>query len=226
MEKMTCSNILRTLSIQSKILFIVLFFSVVIIQAQEKDYKRYNEKSGIIEYKVSGEQNGTETIYFDNYGMKEAKYSDIIIEMFGIKQKDKKAVYLDGYWQYTIDLLKNAGTKREDDMLKQLVESSDEELVDIGMKMFISMGGEKIGQETFLGKACDVWQIESMGSRILIWNYIPLKTVVDMMGMKITYEATSIKINVDIPDDKIDIPENIEYKEFDLDQFQNLMEGL
>jgi len=51
MEKMTCSNILRTLSIQSKILFIVLFFSVVIIQAQEKDYKRYNEKSGIIEYK-------------------------------------------------------------------------------------------------------------------------------------------------------------------------------
>ncbi len=209
------------------ILSLVFGFSVLLpslLNAQEKEYKRYIMESGIIDYKISGSQNGTETLYFEKYGMKEAKYTDVTIDMFGMKQTNKQVVYLDGYWQYMVNPENNTGTKREDGMLKQLVESSeDKDMNEVGMKMFISMGGEKIGTEQFQGKNCDVWQLESMGTKVWIWNFIPLKTEVDMMGMKITYEAVSFEFDINIPDDKINIPDNIEFKEFDMDNLQDMM---
>jgi len=194
------------------------------LSAQEIAYKRYVMESGIVEYKISGSQNGTETLYFEEYGMKEAKYTDVTIDMFGMKQINKQVVYLDGYWQYTVNPDNNTGTKREDEMLKQLVESSeDQDLNEVGMKMFVSMGGEKIGTEQFQEKNCEVWQLESMGTKIWLWNFIPLKTEIDMMGMKITYEAVSFYFDKNIPDDKINIPDNIEFKEFDMNNLQDMM---
>ena len=40
------------------------------------DVKKYNIKSGIIEYEMKGVQTGTQTLYFDDWGKKEATYSE------------------------------------------------------------------------------------------------------------------------------------------------------
>jgi hypothetical protein len=226
MESITQITISRNKNVLGLILGLWILIPVI-LNAQVKDYKRYGKESGIIEYEVSGSQNGIETIYFENYGMKEAKYTDVTIDMFGMKQKNEQVVYLDGYWQFSVNPKDKSGSKTENTMLKQMVESSeDKDLGEVGMKMFISMGGEKIGTEQFLGKKCDVWQLESMGSKIWIWNYIPLKTEVDMMGMKSTYKAINLEFDVDIPDDKIDVPDDIEFKEFDMNNLQEMMKGL
>jgi len=198
----------------------------VVIYGQNMSYYRYAVESGKVSYEISGSQTGTEILYFVNYGVKEAKYTNMVMEMFGMKQKTEQVVYLDGYDQYTYDPTNNTGTKTENTMLKQMVESSESnDLGEVGKKMFISMGGEMIREEVFLGKKCEVWEVKSMGTTVWLWNYIPLKTVVDMMGMKISYIATEIQTNINIPRDKIDVPEDIDFKEFDMDNLQNLMDG-
>jgi len=205
-------------------LFCVMLLYPGFLFSQERNYQRYVDKSGIIEYEVTGYQSGTETLYFDDYGVREAKYKDLTMEMFGVKQKTNQIEYLDGYMQYTINLDDNTGTKIENTMLKQMVESSEgNDLGELGKKMLVSMGGEKLGEEQFLGKKCEVWQLLSMGTKVWIWNYIPLKTEMDMMGMKITYKATNVQINVSIPNDKIGIPSNIEFREIDMNNLQDLM---
>ena len=36
--------------------------------------KRYGIKSGVIEYIITGSQEGTKTLYFDSWGMRQAEY--------------------------------------------------------------------------------------------------------------------------------------------------------
>jgi len=224
------NTILFIFSMDKKAIVTILCFTILFptfLSAQDKNYKRYNKRSGIIEYKVSGSQNGTEILYFDNFGVREAKYTDLTIDMFGMKQETKQIVFLDGYMQYTVNPDDNTGSKTEDSMLKQMVESSnDQDWGEAGMKMFISMGGVKTGEEKFMGKTCEIWKMESMGTTVWIWNFIPLKTIVDMMGMKISYEAIRFAFDVSIPENKIAVPKNIEFREFDMQNLQDMMKGM
>ena len=56
------------------LLFVLLMVNQ--IQAQEVSLKPYGIQSGIIEYKYSGTQLGTSTLYFDEYGYRSAMKMD------------------------------------------------------------------------------------------------------------------------------------------------------
>ncbi|MBK7227824.1 MAG: hypothetical protein IPH97_02885 [Ignavibacteriales bacterium] len=46
--------------------------------------KRYGVKSGVIEYVLSGSQEGTKTLYFDSWGMRQAEYTRSVFTIKGI----------------------------------------------------------------------------------------------------------------------------------------------
>ena len=50
-----------------------------------------------------------------------------------------------------------------------------------------------------------------MGSKTWIWNWIPLKSEVNMSGMKVTYTATKIGTSFDAA--KLERPRNISYND-------------
>lgn len=52
-----------------------------------QEVHRYKIRSGIVEYKLSGVQTGSETIYFDRWGMREAKYSQAETKMMNMSIK-------------------------------------------------------------------------------------------------------------------------------------------
>ncbi len=55
-------------------------------EAGIKASRRYPElKSAIITYKVSGMNNGTETVYIDDWGSREAIYKKFSTKMMGIR---------------------------------------------------------------------------------------------------------------------------------------------
>ncbi len=170
--------------------------------------KRYLIKSGIVEYTLSGTRKGTETIYFDNWGMREAKYTKSEMSMMGMTQKQNTLTLLDGETTYNIDLDTKTGTKMETPMLKELA-ANNKNLTDAGEKMMKSMGGAKIGTEVVLGKTCDVWEIKNMQSKTWVWKNVPLKTQVNMANMQMTITATKFEDGATIPPDKLKIPSDV-----------------
>jgi len=55
------------------------------LSGQEASLKPYGLKSGIIEYSYSGEKVGKGTLYFDDYGMKSAMYTDAVEMVKNVK---------------------------------------------------------------------------------------------------------------------------------------------
>lgn len=170
--------------------------------------KRYQIKSGVVEYTLSGTRKGTETIYFDNWGMREAKYTQAEMSMMGFTQKQNTLTLLDGETTYNIDLDTKTGTKMETPILKELA-ANNKDLTDAGEKMMKSMGGVKIGTEVVLGKTCDVWEIKNMQSKTWVWKNVPLKTQVNMANMQMTMIAIKFEDGAAIPADKLKIPSDV-----------------
>ncbi|MCA9731323.1 hypothetical protein KC799_04290 [candidate division KSB1 bacterium] len=176
--------------------------------------KRYKVKSGIIEYKVTGMQKGTETLYFDNWGMLEAKYTQTELSIMGMKQQTNTMTLLDGEWTYTVDFKSNTGTKMKTPLFEELSKNAEnQDLTDVGKKMMQDMGGKKTGMEEVAGKMCEVWEIQSMQAKTWVWNGVTLKNMVDMGGINMSSVATSAQFNVPVPKEKLSMPEGITFRE-------------
>ncbi len=173
------------------------------------DMKRYGVKQACIEYTVSGDmQSGTEVLYFDNWGAREAKYEMKTTNAGPMKMEENKVAFLEGAMMYNVNLKDNTGTKMENPMLKGF---EGQDMTEVGEKMLKQMGGKKIGSERFLGKQCDIWEIKRMGTKSWVWQGVTLKTESNMMGMNINIVATKISENFD--KSKLQRPKNIDYKD-------------
>jgi len=185
--------------------------------------KRYQIKSGVVEYTLSGTRKGTETIYFENWGMREAKYTKAELSVAGFTQKQNTLTLMDGGYTYNIDLDTRTGTKMETPLLKEIA-ANQKDLTEAGEKMMKSMGGVKIGTEVVLGKTCDVWEIKNMKSKTWVWKGVPLKTQVSMPSMEMTIMATKLDEGAAIAADKFTIPSDVKIN--DAGNMQKMLEGL
>lgn len=181
----------------------------------EEKFRRYGIESGIVTYKVSGVSTGTETIYFDQYGYREARYTTTTTNVFGVKSETKSLGLLFGTTQYQIDLTQNTGTKTTNPMLVSMADK-DKDLVLQSERLLESMGGKKIGKKEYLGKSCDEWEVSKMASKILVWKGVALSTDATLMGLNSKMEATKFQENVEIPEEKFALPEGVKLQEIDL----------
>jgi len=148
-------------------------------------FKRYGIKSGIVEYEAAGSMTGTIVLYFDDWGYKEAKFEKTEMKMMGISVKENKVTIIDGEWTYNINLDQKTGTKIKTPFVEQIIETSgSNDLTNFGEQLMKNMGGKIAGKESVLGKECDIWEIKNLGSKILVWNWVPLKSDVNFMGQK------------------------------------------
>jgi hypothetical protein len=161
-------------------------------------------------------QTGTAIMYFDDYGMKEATYENTVMDMYGIKLETESINYLVGYFQYILDIKNNIATKTKNTILQSLVEKSKGDLEEVGRDMFVSMGGEMTGTENMIGKPCEIWELKSMGTKIWVWENIPLRSETNLMGIQILRVATKIDENAVIPTEKLEVPTDIEFTEIDM----------
>jgi len=141
------------------LVLIILLLASWAANSQTHEFRRYKIRSCIIELKMSGMQTGTETTYFDRWGMREAKYTQTEIKVANMSIKQNQLTLLDGEWTYTVDLDKKTGTKMPTPLMKELTGTAKREgkdATEIGEEMLTRMGGRKIGTETVLGKPCDV----------------------------------------------------------------------
>ncbi len=176
--------------------------------------KRYGVKSAVVEYEISGAKTGTEKLIFDDWGAKEVKYENGKIAVSGFTVEDNRMTIIEGDWTYKIDLKSKTGTKIKTPYLDEMKQAAgSEDLTVVGERIMKKMGGKIIGQEVLLGKRCDIWEIESVGTKSWVWEWITLKTEVKFMGNSILVKAVKVDVNTSLPSNTFDIPEGVSISE-------------
>ncbi len=177
-------------------------------EAATEAYRRYPElKSAIIKYNVSGMNTGTEIVYIDDWGRREAIYKKMTTKMMGIdiERNVMTLITENGKWVYNVDLNSKTAIKMNRAGYKALQGNS-------GDNMDVAIGAMKIGTEEILGRVCDVWKKGYPYSMAWIWKGIALKKDQDVAAMGVVTEAIEIQENISIPEDKLIIPSDVKVK--------------
>jgi len=195
----------------------------LISNKEKNQLKRYDVKSGMIIYstKTSGKVmgsvisgSGTEKLYFKDWGalelLEEESTSTTKMKMFGKKSTETENVHtiakLDNGESYHVDFKKKeiyAGRDMAMDMIKVFHPTSDAGKT--GKGMADSMGGKVIGNESFLGYDCEIYDL--MGSKQWIYKGVTLKMEVTLMGITTTKTATSAKFDISVADSYFELPD-------------------
>jgi hypothetical protein len=188
--------------------FILLTLAMTSLSAQTK---RYEVKSGVIEYKITHSGNmmgmamqgsGTAKTVFKEWGAVELHSEESHTVTMGMKEQEKSMTKIDHGKVFHVDFDQKAIYEMSVD---EVMNSEEKDLVMAGKEMLTSMGGKKIADEEFMGYACEVWEV--MTVKIWLYKGVMLKSEVDMMGIKNTTVATKIEFDVSILDDQLKLPE-------------------
>ncbi len=190
--------------------------------AQNK-LKRYDLKSGIVEYatttngKVMGSTingSGTEKLFFKDWGAVELKESALTqttsMKLMGNASTETKETHtmvkLDNGESWSVDFnKKQIYASRDKAMDMVMANQPDADAGKAGESMLVSMGGKKTGSEQFRGYTCDVWEI--MGGKQWIYKGLMLKIEMTVLGITTKTEATSVKLDVSVPDANFRLPD-------------------
>lgn len=184
---------------------VFMFLPIQSIAGDELPWeKKLPFESVTIKYKVTGVENGTETLYVRKNGDERAKYRNTVTKMMGMAVKDSSIEFVTPDLIYTYDLQAGDGAKGANPQKYMIEEFNKQSKTDqqkirnnatrMGSGYMQGVGG-KIQEKAvkILGYECD--KVEVMGgtaSYILHGTDIALKTEVNMMGMKMITEAVSI----------------------------------
>ena len=210
----------------------IIFLSIIVVSlitiektyaSEQNKLKRYELKSGIVQYKstTSGKVlgstvtgSGTESLYFKDWGaielIEETSSQTTNTKIFGRKSSETTNTHtinkLDNGKSYHVDFDRNKITLTRDMAMDMTTAfHPDGDAGEVGKSMLESMGGEKVGNEKFLGYDCEIWDL--MGTKQWIYKGITLKTAVTLLGITTTKEATSATFNESVADKHFDLPD-------------------
>jgi hypothetical protein len=187
---------------------ISFFILTLWIYGQQSAPKPFSFKSGIVEYKYSGDKTGKSIQYIDDQGMKTAMYSEITQD--GETAESWVVAY--GDYQYMWDPDQpDQGMKMKNPLLTMISEASKGDMESYTVSTYEKMGMVKSGMETFLGKECTV--IKGDMGKVLIWKGIIMLMAFKMGDYISKQEATSVKTNVPVDAKYFSIPKNITFSE-------------
>lgn len=182
-----------------------------------KDQKFYGIESGIIEYEISGSQRGDKTLYFKDWGRKQAEFSESTIKVGKYSKRANLLKIKSGNWEYILNLASKTGTKRENPVLEKLIEFRDQiSYGEFGEQLALINGGVETGSDVIMDKKCRVFEFKSKNLKLWLWNWIILKSETLTGNIKINVRAINIKENVAIADSIFNPPLDILITEVDL----------
>jgi len=195
----------------------VIVIGVSVLFAGANSLKKYDIKSGKIEYKISGSGNimgmgkmkviGKSRLIFDNFGAIELDEESKVEQtsVMGNVQNQKS---------HTLTLQKDGTLYNVDFARKRVVKSalpasgmvkaSGKSAKELGLDMLKQMGGKKTGTSKVLGYPCDIWEL--MGTKQCIYKGITLSSTTNMMGIKLKKIATKAQFNIDIDKSSFKLP--------------------
>jgi hypothetical protein len=161
-------------------------------------------KNATIHYSVQGLEKGEEVVYIRNHGNEMATYRTTVSQMMGMTMDNSTVEIQTPDFIYSYDLQEKSGFKGVNpkkyiiEEYKKLSSADKKKVQNNGKKMgagIIQGMGSDVQQDVtkLLGYSCDKVSIVNGATTYLIHGTgLPLKTEMNMMGMVMTMEATSI----------------------------------
>ena len=173
--------------------------------------KRYEIKSGIVEYTISGggdmmgiqtKIEGTSKTVFKEWGNVELHEEKTKSVIMGREEESHQITKIDSGKIYIVDHEQKSIVQYEPSMLMQ---SNHKDLAKSAKEMMLSMGASKTGEENVEGYLCEVWETKHM--KLWLHKGVMLKSKVRVMGRTHTTEATNIQFNISISDEDLKLPD-------------------
>ena len=192
--------------------FVVLLILPKAVMADDASpwEKKLPFENAIIEYAITGIEEGQETLYIRDHGNQRATYHETVSKMMGMTVPNSTVELITPDYIYSYDLQNREGVKTTNpqkymiDEYNKLSTAEKEKVLlnaeKMGSAYIDKMGGDgmtgKVQQNAaeILGYSCD--KVEVMGgnaSYLIHGTDILLKSDIDMMGMKMSLVATSVK---------------------------------
>lgn len=189
----------------------VVFILILITTALSAEEKRYEVKSGIIEYAISGSGNmggmqtqieGKSRTLFKEWGNVELHDDTMKTVFMGNEDHTRHTTKIDNAKIYVVDHQKKVIFQYD---LETLLRSEHKDLAKSAKEMIMALGGKKTGNETIQGYACEVWETPLM--KFWLHKGIMLRSETNIMGIIHRTEAVTIKLNASVSDQDLELPD-------------------
>jgi len=189
----------------------LLFALILAVNTLHAETQRYEIRSGIIEYTISGGGNmmGIETqiegksrTLFKEWGNIEFHDETSKTVIMNKEESTHQTTKIDHDKVYIVDYKQKSIAQYDHTMLMQ---SQYKELAKNAKEMMLSMGGRKTGEESILGYICEVWETDYM--KLWLHKGVMLKSLVSVMGSTHTTEAVNIQFNIAVSDEALKLPD-------------------
>ncbi|NCB07793.1 MAG: hypothetical protein EOM73_06485 [Bacteroidia bacterium] len=208
-----------------KRIFVTLIGAVAffVSTAQTND-KPYPFKSAYVEYELTGNTTGKQTLYIDEWGWNRSETTHSATKMLGQKTEthERKITKKLDTWQWVPG--EKTGSKVHNQMLEELLADPNFNMKKFSEETMKSLGFEKTGTEVVNGKTCDIYK-GMLGATSWIWNNIAVKTEVKLLGTKQVMTATKIEIDASVPGSEFNIPADIKFTETVFSPGDMMLEG-
>ncbi len=208
-----------------QLILIVTCLLMTHVAISQQKSQIYAIKSGHVEYHLSGNNTGTKSVWWDNYGnssFTETK-SVTVTKMFGFKSETKThdISIVKGGQFWSANLIENTGQKGTVPFQDITDNMTDAEKKKMGKDLLKTFGGEIVGTEDVLGNQCEV--VKLMGAKCWIYDGVTLKSEAKILGIEAKETATKFDKNCSVPSSKFTPPSGINYE--DQDKYQQEMFG-
>ena len=191
-----------------------------VLYAGTNTLKRYDVKSGKVEYSIKESGNimgmvkikgiGKKRLVFDNYGAKNlTEENRVKKETAGGKSKVEKIhtiQYMNAGIIYQVNFKsKKIIRMKNPTMALSAMMGAGKDTGQTTKAIMKSMGGKKVGTDKVLGYSCDVWDL--MGIKQCIYKGIPLRIESNIMGLKSTQMATKADFDISLSEDDFKLPD-------------------
>ncbi len=203
-------------------LSLVLFCFVAVAFADDLPWeKKLPFKHATIQYDLSGNEHGKETLYIKDYGKLRAKYHKATATIMGMTNKTETLEITDPDWISTYNLTDKTGSKITNPYKLYQAEYSklsrtekrnfEKNSKELGASMLGKFGGSvKPSSAQILGYDCDVTTVTGMSTTYTLHGTdIPLRSEISAMGMNSSTTATQIDTATAIPDNTFSPPVGI-----------------
>lgn len=192
---------------QLTLLLGILLINISLVAQSTYNYqKRFQVKSGHVEYKLSGMVTGTKSLWWDDYG---EKFREETNSEETVKTKKRTEIVenhslsiFDGQYYYNINMATMQGTKLHKDAVPDFSifgsGLNDGEMEQLGQGLLKAFGGKvEKKSETVLGRTCDVTKM--MGATVCVYQGVTLRSNAKVKSVENWEEAVSFEENIRIP---------------------------
>ena len=159
-----------------------------------KDLKRVSMKSGMIEYKLSGDVKGTEVLYFDQWGWREKTIRKYTYSKYGISSDENRVELRNGDFTFRGNFKTGKGSATQNKLESSMLRYKSR--AEVTQTIMESRNGTFVGEENILGKLCTVWEFpRGLTQKIWVHEGLILKQEQRIATLTIISTATNIQFD-------------------------------